>query len=65
VILAVLLTVAALGGVWVFLVPSVQSQIPATWQQNKFAQVVITGGFLLITVLVVSFVLKRVHESAV
>jgi hypothetical protein len=59
-ILAVILTVLALGAVWVYAVPLAQNAVPASWQTNRFAQIAITGAFLLLTVAIVGFVLKRV-----
>jgi hypothetical protein len=64
-LLAVVLTVLGLGALWVYGAPLAQGFIPASWQQNKIGQVAVTGGLLLIAVLIVTAVLKRMHESAV
>jgi hypothetical protein len=59
-IVAILITVFALGGVWIYLIPLLQSAVPASFSANKWAQIAITGGFLLIAVWIVGFVVKAV-----
>jgi len=57
---AVLVTVFALGGVWTFLIPYIQSAVPASYVSNKALQIAFTGLLLLITVWIVGLVTKSV-----
>lgn len=59
-IFAIVITALALGGVWVYLIPLLQNQIPASFSSNKIAQILIMGGLILVAVWVVGFVVKSV-----
>lgn len=59
-LLAVLLTVFALGGVWTYLIPYLQSAVPASYVSNKWVQIGFIGTLLLITVWIVGVVTKAV-----
>lgn len=62
---AVLVTVAALGIVWVYLIPLLQGAIPSQYTGNKWVQLALTGAFLLLTVFIVGKVVKAVGVKAV
>ena len=68
-ILAILITVFALGAAWVYLIPTLQSGatgfLPSGFASNKWVQIVLVGAFLLITVWIVGFVVKAVGVKAV
>lgn len=59
-LLAILITVFALGTVWVYVIPMLQGFVPASVTSNKLAMVAATGLFLLITVWIVSVIVKAV-----
>jgi uncharacterized membrane protein SirB2 len=58
-VFAIAATALLLGGVWVYLIPYIRNLVPATWQTNTIAQIVITGGLILLAVFVVSLVVKQ------
>lgn len=64
-IFAIVITALALGGVWVYLIPLLQNQIPASLSSNKIAQIAIMGGMILVAVWVVSFVVKSVGVKSI
>lgn len=59
-LLYILLVVFGLGAFWVYVVPIIQAQIPATLVQNKLAQIAMVGALLFVTVFIVSKVVKAV-----
>lgn len=65
---AVVLASAALGAVWVYVVPMIQNAltgvIPASYTSNKVFQVVSAGLMILVAVWIVSFVAKGVAKKA-
>ena len=57
-IVAIIITIALLGIVWTYGIPLLQGAVPAQFTQNKWMQLAVTGGFLLLTVFVVGLVVK-------
>jgi len=65
---AIVLASAALGAVWVYVVPMIQNALtgvlPANITSNKYAQVVTAGLMILVSVWIVSVVAKGFVKKA-
>jgi hypothetical protein len=55
---ALAISALAAGAIWVYVIPSLQNMLPATWTSNQYAQVAITGVFILATVTAMTYVLR-------
>lgn len=64
-IFALLATILGLGAFWVFVVPTVQAKLPASFTSNTWFNLATVGGLLLLSVFVVSFVLRMVKVRPV
>lgn len=57
-LIAVIISAFALGAVWVYIIPMIQQYIPGALTSNKWASIAVTGLFILLSVWLVSVVIK-------
>jgi hypothetical protein len=48
-IFSLLISSAVAGAIYVYLVPMLMAQVPASLTANKYVSVAVTGGFILLT----------------
>jgi hypothetical protein len=62
--IAIVVTIFALGALWVYAVPLAQSKVPSTWVATTWGKIAITGVMLFVVVLVVNMVARKTRIAA-
>lgn len=64
-LIAVVISAFALGAVWVYLIPMIQQYVPGALTSNKWTSIAVTGVFILLSVWIVSVVVKMFHVKRI
>lgn len=49
-LVGILIASAIAGGIWVYIIPMLTAQVPTSITSNKYAQVAVSGAFILLTI---------------